>query len=78
MKYSQIIKMNTDISTKEMRITEFVYENFPEYYKNTFKFIIRSTANKRYQLIKQLAEKQLNKKWTCEPMYRYYKDNFNG
>lgn len=75
--YSDITSKDLDLSIKEMKITDRIQSEFPDYFQSTFTHIMRARADQRYPFIKQMAEQQLNIDWSCEPMYRYYKEDFN-
>ena len=75
--YSEITNKDLDLSMKEMEITDRIQSEFPDYFQSTFTHIMRARADQRYSFIKQMADQQLNTDWSCEPMYRYYKEDFN-
>jgi len=74
--YSRVDSMKTDLATKEMNLTEDVYNKLPVLFNNLFKHIIRSNAHKRYELIRQYAKQQNNYIWECESARLYYINNF--
>jgi len=74
--YSRINSSKTDLATKEMNLTEDVYNNLPVLFNDLFKHVIRSNADKRYELIRQHAKQQNNAIWECEAARLYYINNF--
>jgi len=74
--YDEVVNQPVDLTTKEMHLTEDVYNKLPHLFNHLFKHVIRSNADKRYDLIKQYAKQQNNYIWKCESARLYYINDF--
>jgi len=73
--YKEIVLKPTDLSTKEMQITERVQLELPDFYKDNFVHIAVADADQRYQFIKKLAG-ETKSDWSCETIKNYYDTEF--
>ncbi|KPJ94066.1 MAG: hypothetical protein AMJ53_06010 [Gammaproteobacteria bacterium SG8_11] len=74
--YKDITQQPIDLSEKEMKITERVQKELPQFFEANFVNIVKADAGQRYQFIKQLAEAETKNKWDCEAMRSYYAKAF--
>ncbi len=74
--YKNITNMPVNLTTKEMNLTENILNKLPVLFNNLFTHIMRSNADKRYELIKQYAKQQNNFIWECEAARLYYINDF--
>jgi len=74
--YNEIVPQKIDIDIKMGKLAERVNEDMPDFFKNYFSHVQRMDANKRYNYIKQSAEKAKGGKWECDVMKSFYDNNF--
>lgn len=76
--YEEYAYKSMDVGMREGRIVEKVQAEMPEYYEETFRYIVSMDSNRRYPTIKRLAEEQLGESWDCEVMRSYYETQFSN
>lgn len=74
--YNKVTNTSADLTTKEMTLTENVYNDLPVLFNQLFTHVMRSNANERYALIRQYAMQEYDLNWECESARLYYIHNF--
>lgn len=75
--YGKIVPEKLDLVIKISKITKEVQKELPAFFEQDFVNIQNADANKRYALIKQLAEEAKGKKWDCMVMKKFYETEFH-
>lgn len=76
--YMDVVNKQLDLTSKEMELTENVQNKLPNLFDQLFVHVIRSNADRRYQLIKQYAKQQNKINWECESARLYYDNEFGS
>jgi hypothetical protein len=74
--YNQANNASVDLTTKEMTLTEKVYNELPVLFNQLFTYVMRTNADERYALINQYTRQEYDSDWKCESARLYYLNSF--
>jgi len=75
--YSEIAPQPMPLSIKEGKLADSVESKMPIFFKSDYENIITADRNKRFALIKSLADNAGHADWQCKVMYRYFSGDFD-
>jgi len=75
--YKEVVSQPVDLGIKEAKIVERVQKEFPNFFNDNFYYISTADPDRRYALIKRLAEEVSKNEWKCEIMKSYYENEFD-
>lgn len=75
--YEGIVQQPIEQGIKEMKIAETIQKQLPVFFEQNYVHIATADMNKRYMLIKQLAESTAGSNWECDEMETYYEGGYD-
>ena len=75
--YENIVKQPIALNMKEMKITESVQKELPDFFEKSFSRLVSADPDFRYKFIKRLADEKTDNTWECDSMRHYYENEFN-
>lgn len=74
--YKDTLQAASDLNSRETELAKSIQNKLPNLFDKLYVFIMRTSADKRYELITQYAKQQNNIEWACKEARLYYANEF--
>lgn len=74
--YDDVTKQPIDLDSKEVMLAKKIQQELPIFFTKNYVYIQQADPDKRYQLVKRLAEGESKRTWDCAVMKKYYETAF--